>query len=58
MEDDGELDTIKRSYREFFEDERLEGHYTNKLRDAVEQGKFRLVVNLNHLRTMRDIDTG
>ncbi len=58
MDDVGEFETIKRSYREFFEHDRLEGRYINKLRDAVEQGKYRLIVNLNDLRTMRVLDDG
>ena len=52
MEGGDEIETLKRKYREFFEFQRFEGRYSNKLRDAVETGNFRVTVNMNDLRLL------
>lgn len=53
---DGDLDgdalrENRRRFRDFLEQDFGQGTYAARVRTMVESGKFRLIVNLNHLRT-------
>jgi DNA replication licensing factor MCM3 len=48
--DAGAIDAHKRTFREFLESDDQEGRYIDKLRDCINDQKFRLVVNVNDLR--------
>jgi len=46
------VDQLKQEYREFLENEGFEGRYLDRLRSAIEDGKFRLKINMNDLRNL------
>ena len=46
--EDSNVDRLKELYDAFFREN--ENDYSTKIRDAIQDGSFRLVVNINHLR--------
>jgi len=46
-----ELESYKRQFTAFFEDPNHDGAYIAKIREAIQDGGFRLIVNINDLRT-------
>ena len=49
-DDNNRIDTLKRSLQEFLEDDALDGKYVDRIRQTIQDGKFRLIVNVNDLR--------
>ncbi len=51
MSGDEDYETLTRQYREFFENPHFEDRYIDRVRSAIEDGKFRVLVNMNDLRS-------
>ena len=50
MNEAGDISALHQQYRDFFEHEAFEGRYLERLRNAIEDGKFRVKINMNDLR--------
>jgi hypothetical protein len=50
MSGDEAYETLTIQYREFFENPHFEDRYIDRVRSAIEDGKFRVLVNMNDLR--------